>query len=104
MMPQSSWYLSINFSFTTCHITHNRVPSVFFTNKNILKFYCHSRVSSDLIGVFPDQAVDLIIGCALGVRGVTVCSQSCAGVPVASQTLLIQVNVNSGLQLENKNL
>lgn len=53
----------------------------------------------DLVIVCPDQAVDLIVMCRLGVR-VTVFSQRFAGVPVAGQTFLIQVNMHGGVQLE----
>lgn len=51
-------------------------------------------VCSDRVVVSPDQAVNLVVGCRLGVRGVTVSSQSSTGVPVSSQALLIQVNMN----------
>lgn len=60
----------------------------------------HCSVCSDLVVVHPDQAVDLIVGCGLGVR-VAVFSQSFACVPVASQPLLIQMNVDRRVQLEN---
>lgn len=56
---------------------------------------------SDLVVVRPDQTVDLIVGCGLGVR-VTVFGQSFAGVPVTRQPFLIQMNVDSRVQLHKK--
>jgi len=56
---------------------------------------------SDLVVVSLDEAVDVVVMCCLGVGGVTVSSQSPAGVPVAGQTLLIQVNVHSHVQLKD---
>lgn len=49
---------------------------------------------SHLVVARRDQAVDLVVVGRLGVAGVTVSGQSFAGVPVARQTLLIQVNVD----------
>lgn len=48
---------------------------------------------SDRVIAHPNQAVDLIVVRRLGV-GVSVLSQRLAGIPVASQTFLIQVNVH----------
>lgn len=55
-------------------------------------------VCSDRVIARPDQAVDLIVLCSLGV-GVAVLRQRLAGVPVAGQTFLIQMNVHGGVQL-----
>lgn len=63
---------------------------------------CLESVRSDLVVVRPDQGVDLVVGCRLGVGGVTVSRQSSAGVPVSSQALLIQVDVNGGVQLAQR--
>jgi len=57
---------------------------------------------SDRVALRPDQAVDLIVGHVLGVRGVAVFGQSLAGVPVAGQTFLIQMHVDSRVQLYKK--
>lgn len=52
----------------------------------------------DRVVACPNQAVDLIVVSRLGV-GVSVLSQRLAGIPVASQTFLIQMNVHGGVQL-----
>lgn len=56
-------------------------------------------MSSDRVVACPNQAVDLIILSRLGV-GVSVLSQRLAGIPVASQAFLIQMNVHGGVQLK----
>lgn len=57
---------------------------------------------ADLVAVGADQAVDVVVGCGLRVR-VAVFSQSFAGVPVAGQTLLVQVDVDGRVELRNNN-
>lgn len=56
---------------------------------------------SDRVIARPNQAVDLIVVRRLGV-GVSVLSQRLAGIPVASQTFLIQMNVHGGVQLKQR--
>ena len=69
--------------------------------KTHLEIDCDGGVCSDLVAVRPDQTVDVIVACRLRVW-VTVFSQSFAGVPVAGQTFLIQVNMNGRVQLKIK--
>lgn len=66
-----------------------------------LSFIAGSYIIIYLVVVCPDQAVDLIIGGHLRVAGVTVSGHSFAGVPVPSEALLIQVNVDSRVQLKD---
>lgn len=68
----------------TADIIHNLLGHYEQTN------HC---TNAHLIVVWPNQAIDLIIGCGLRIR-VTVFSQGLAGIPVSSESFLIQVNMD----------
>ena len=56
---------------------------------------------SDLVVVGPDEAVDLAVGRCRGVGGALGSGQRPAGVPVAGQSLLIQVDMEGGAKLNH---